>query len=399
MKHGLITAVVIPARGGSKGIPNKNLRTVGGLPLIARAVRAASGAKLVDAVLVSTDDRRIADIAYAWGADIIERPPELSSDFVSSEAAILHALDEFEKRPGSPPIGVCVLVQCTSPFVSSNDIDEVISSVLSGRADCCFTATVSKAFLWSDDPMGATALNHDARLRQRRQDRTGEVMETGAAYAMRSDGLRSEGSRFFGRVRPHLMPAVRSLEIDDESDLLFAEALLSVTGKDLAGPTQFPRSIGLVAFDFDGVMTDDRAIVLQDGTEGVLVHRGDGLGIENLRQAGVPMLVLSKERNLVVAARCAKLQIPVLQGVNDKWDILSKQLEHDNIDPSSVVYVGNDINDLGCFARVGFSVAVADADPKVLVAADMILSKSGGHGAVREISDLLLSAIEIEVGD
>ena len=155
----------------------------------------------------------------------------------------------------------------------------------------------------------------------------------------------------------------------------------------------FPEKVSAVVFDFDGVMTDNRAWVDERGLEQVAVNRSDGLGIAMLRQEGqVEILVLSTETNATVSARCRKLGIPVLQGLADKASVLKTWMEEHDVDPARVVYAGNDVNDLPCFGLVGFTFAPADAHPEVLRCADYILKNPGGQGAVREICDFLLSS-------
>jgi N-acylneuraminate cytidylyltransferase len=154
-----------------------------------------------------------------------------------------------------------------------------------------------------------------------------------------------------------------------------------------------PHRIDLIVFDFDGVMTDNTAWVDENGLESVQISRSDGMGVEHLQNAGIPMLVFSSEPNPVVAARARKLGLPVVQGIGigDKGVRLAGLLAEKGLDPASVVYVGNDLNDLPCFPLVGCAVAVADSHPDVLAAADIILTKPGGRGAVRELADLVLT--------
>ena len=147
----------------------------------------------------------------------------------------------------------------------------------------------------------------------------------------------------------------------------------------------------MIFFDFDGVFTDNRVIVMEDGTEAVICHRGDGMGIEALRKTNLPILVISKEENKVVEARCSKLKIPCLQGVQNKKAVLIQWLNENSINPDNTIYVGNDINDLECLALVGCSVAVNDAVDEVLNIANIILKKSGGHGAIRELCDMIIN--------
>jgi N-acylneuraminate cytidylyltransferase len=155
-------------------------------------------------------------------------------------------------------------------------------------------------------------------------------------------------------------------------------------------PRPLPRKVSLVVFDFDGVMTDNRLWVDADGRELVAANRGDGMGIALLRRAGIPALVLSTEANPVVAARCRKLNLPVVQGLADKAAALQAYLQENQIDPACVVYVGNDVNDTPCFPLVGCAVVVADAHPEALRQADIVLERRGGWGAVRELCDKII---------
>lgn len=380
---------VVPARGGSVGIPRKNLARVGGFPLVARAVRACRRSARIDRVVVSTDDAEIAEVARAHGAEVVERPEALSTSVATSESAVLHALDRLAEG-GDPDPAVCLLVQCTSPFIHPVDLDGVVSEVVDGRADCAFTAAAHHGFLWREGDSGFEGVNHDAAARARRQDLAPEYLETGAAYAMRVDGFRQHGHRFFGRVGIHVVPARRAVEVDEPDDLAAARALAPV-----ADPTgldeRLPAHVGVVVFDFDGVLTDNKVVTTHDGVEAVVCDRSDGLGIEQLRKAGVPMLVLSKEKNAVVARRCEKLQLELVQGVDDKWPLLAKWLAEHSIDPAHAIYVGNDTNDAECLEQVGCPVVVADAHPDVVGHAALVLTRPGGRGAVRELADLVLT--------
>ena len=157
-------------------------------------------------------------------------------------------------------------------------------------------------------------------------------------------------------------------------------------------PRERLRAVDLLIFDFDGVMTDNRVLVMQDGAEGVLCNRSDGLGVGMLRDAGLDMLVLSAETNPVVSRRCEKLRIPCIQGFKDKLAALDAELARRALDPARIAYVGNDLNDLPCMARAGLAIAVADAYPPVLAAAAAVTRATGGHGAVREVTDWFIAA-------
>lgn len=220
--------VVIPARGGSKGLPGKNLLTVGGLPLIVRAVRSARECARVDAVVVSTDDRAIAESARSAGADIVDRPAELAGDTATSESALLHALDAVGAGRVDTDPDVVVLLQATSPFIDPVDLDAAIERVLTGDWDVVFSARRTHVFLWREGLDGAAGVNHDSSVRLRRQDSEPQFQETGAFYVMRTAGLREHGHRFFGRVGIQVVPDRAAIEIDSEADLELARALAPI---------------------------------------------------------------------------------------------------------------------------------------------------------------------------
>lgn len=153
-----------------------------------------------------------------------------------------------------------------------------------------------------------------------------------------------------------------------------------------------PEKIDLIICDFDGVITDNRVWVDQDGKESVAAYRSDSIRIRELRDQGIEILILSSEPNRVVEARAKKMGVQAIHGIGiqEKGRVMREVLEQKNVKAENVLYVGNDLNDLPCFEIAGWSVAVADAYPEVIRAADFVLSKAGGHGALRELCDLLL---------
>ena len=153
------------------------------------------------------------------------------------------------------------------------------------------------------------------------------------------------------------------------------------------------RRPSAVIFDFDGVFTDNKVYVFDDGREAVACNRSDGLGIGLLHRTGLPLLVLSAEKNPVVAARCRKLTLECIQGVKDKLPALQKWLADRKLNIQHAVYVGNDVNDLECMAAVGFPIAVADAYPQIKAVAKLVLKAPGGNGAVREVCDLVITTL------
>jgi YrbI family 3-deoxy-D-manno-octulosonate 8-phosphate phosphatase len=378
---------IIPARGGSKGVPGKNLVTIGGRSLLARAVDSCRRAENVDDVVVSTDDDAIAVEAARRGARVVRRPAELATDEATSESAVLHALDVLA-ADGSVP-DVVAFVQCTSPFIDPGALANAVRRVTSGDVDVAFSAVPTYEFLWSvdaDDRLGlAKGLNHDSSHRLRRQDRQPDWRETGAFYVMNAAGFRAAAHRFFGRVAVEPVTEADALEIDTAEQVDVARAL--ARGRESA--VDLSAVVALVT-DFDGVHTDDRASVGEDGTESVFVSRADGHGIRLLREAGIPVLILSTETNAVVARRAGKLGVECRQGIGDKLSELERWLAEHGVDPARTAYVGNDVNDMPCMAAVGYPIAVADAQPAVADHAVYVTERRGGRGAVREVADRIL---------
>ena len=148
------------------------------------------------------------------------------------------------------------------------------------------------------------------------------------------------------------------------------------------------RAVRLVAFDFDGVFTDNMVYVSQDGSEMVRCFRGDGLGLNKLERAGIETIIISTETNPVITARSRKLGIRCVQGCEDKYATLNTITQEMGLSLTQVAFVGNDLNDLTCLTSVGLPIVVRDAHPDVISYAQYRTSALGGHGAVREVCDL-----------
>lgn len=214
---------LIPARGGSKGIPGKNLKTVGGVPLVARSIQAAQASSLVRQVVVSTDDDAIAATALEFGADVVRRSGDLANDTASSESALLHALDLLSADQGLPPS--VVFLQCTSPFTTGEQIDRVLAALQQEGVNSSFAVAPWHGFLWREDGRG---INHDPQqARQRRQDLEPSFLETGAIYAMRTAAFQACGSRFCPPWQPVVITD-SGPEIDTPTDLELCRSLAAI---------------------------------------------------------------------------------------------------------------------------------------------------------------------------
>ena len=376
------TVAIIPARGGSKGIKNKNLQKINGTSLIGRAVRVANQSREIDEVFVSTDSIEIAEEAKRFGASVIQRPAELSTDDASSESALSHALGFAELAD------IIVFIQCTSPFLVAEDLDLAIFLIKSKKYDSVFAAVEDHGFRWQSDPESLKPVGHEIGHRPRRQDLPTMYLETGAFYVFGRTTFIESGSRFHGRIGHVLQEKFFSLDIDSEEDLQAARSISSYFKE-----PKLDQDIKAVVLDFDGVQTDDYAWIGSDGSEYVKVSRSDGYGVSMLQAHGIEVLILSSETNPVVGKRAQKLGAQVIQGAKNKAELLSEWLEGKGFKLSEVAYLGNDINDLDVMKMVGLPVAVADAHPQIKTTSKVVLSAKGGEKAVRELADLLLTSL------
>jgi YrbI family 3-deoxy-D-manno-octulosonate 8-phosphate phosphatase len=395
---------IIPARGGSKGIPGKNIRYFAGYPLIAYSIAAAQQSEYVTRVIVSTDDEKIAGVAKQFGAEIpFMRPDELAEDSTLDFPVFEHALKWLKGHEGYEP-DIVIQLRPTSPIRPPSCVDDAIKVLLQHpQADSVrgiVPAGQNPHKMWRIDSTTGQMNNLldvpgvAEPYNAPRQILPPVFWQTGHIDAIRAETILVKKSMSGDVIMPLVLDPRYTVDIDNLYDWERYEHLFYEGGLEMVEPgpqkRPFPKTVKLLVLDFDGVLTDNRVWVDGDGHEFVAANRSDSMGIRVLMKEGVDVFVLSTEVNTVVAARCKKMNVPVMHGVEAKAEVLSKMLDEKNIHPDEVIYVGNDINDLPCFPVVGFAVAVPDAMPEVLQAADYVLHQTGGHGAVREICDLIL---------
>jgi CMP-N,N'-diacetyllegionaminic acid synthase len=218
---------IIPARGGSKGVPGKNLREVAGRPLLAWSIVRALEAEAIDTVLVSTDDAEIAEVARAHGAEVpFLRPAELATDEAPTEPVMAHALDWYAERGAS--FDSIALLQPTSPLRLAGTIDAAFAEFARAEADSLVGVVASHHFFWRRD--GAVEALYDFRNRPRRQDLApGQrwYRETGSIYISRTDAFRRSGNRLSGSIALFVMDELEGWEIDSEADFAVMDALFT----------------------------------------------------------------------------------------------------------------------------------------------------------------------------
>ena len=400
---------IVPARGGSKGIPRKNIKDFAGYPLISYSIAAGLHAEIVTRTILSTDDEEIAAVARQWGAETpFLRPAELASDQALDLPVYQHALRWLEEHEGYKP-DVVVQLRPTSPVRPVNCVDDAVNMLLANPDADCVRGVVPSGQnphkMWRrDDANGQLSPLLQVPgiaepFNAPRQILPPVYWQTGHIDAIRPDTILKKNSMTGDKILGMVIDPQYTIDIDTPKDWARSEWLVWHGGLTYVDPAKKPRrgmpeKVDLMVFDFDGVITDNRVWVDENGFERVAANRSDSLGIRYLTEAGLEMMILSMEVNKVVAARAKKMGIPALHGINDKVTTLRNLLNERNIPAANVIYVGNDTNDLDCFRLVGYAVAVGDAQPEVKRAADLVLSLNGGRGAVREICDLILQKMK-----
>lgn len=397
---------VIPARGGSKSIPRKNVRPFAGHPLLAYSIAAARQAACVTRSVLSTEDEEIAAIGRAYGAEVpFLRPVELAQDHTQDLPVFEHVLRRLADQEGYRP-DVVVQLRPTSPVRPAGLVDRAVSLLLQHPEADSVRGVVPSGQnpykMWRLESTGRmTPLLTDGLsepYNMPRQELPPTFWQTGHIDAIRPRAILEQHSMSGKIILGLPIDARFTVDIDTPRDWERAEWLLG--DPNLAAvrldpaPRSLPETVQLLVLDFDGVLTDNRVWTDGEGRESVVSDRGDGWGVARLREAGVEVLVLSTETNPVVEARCRKLGLPFVQGSSDKAAALKAILAERRLDPRQAVYLGNDANDAPCFPLVGWAAAVADAHPAARSRADGVLTRPGGHGAVRELCDLLIDHLK-----
>jgi len=397
--------VIIPARGNSKSIPKKNIRVFAGYPLIAYSITAALRAEMVDRVIVSTDNAEIAEVALEYGAEVpFMRPAELARDDTLDYPVFEHALQWLTREEEYHP-DIVVHLRATSPVYPKNLIDDAVTVLIDHPEADAVRGVVPS----SENPYKMWRIGEDGSMipllrvdgldepyNSPRQALPETFWQTGHLDAIRCRTILEKNSMTGDTIYPiHIDPSF-SVDIDTLRDWRRAEQKVLENGLDMVHPGTAPRAlpydVRLLVLDFDGVMTDDRVFVNADGMEMVAANRSDGFGLERLRaMTNIEVIVMSKETNPVVSARCKKLKLPVYQSVEDKRTALEQLVKEKRYKPGQVMFVGNDLNDVPCFSYVGYAAVPADAFLVAKRRADRILANDGGYGAVREVCEILIN--------
>jgi len=397
---------MIPARGGSKTVPRKNIQPLADHPLIAYSIAAGLQAQRVSRVIVSTDDEEIAEIGRTYWADVpFLRPASLAQDETVDLPVFKHALEWLAENEAYQP-EIVVQLRPTSPLRPPDCVDSAIEILLENNNSDSVRGVIPSGQnpykMWRISSKGnlqpLIGNDFEEPYNMPRQQLPQTYWQTGYIDVIRASTILEKGSMSGDVILPLIMDPRYAVDIDTAKDHEYAQWILGHSDLPLIRPGRkarpLPQKVELVVFDFDGVMTDNRVWVDAEGRELVSANRGDGWGLARLKETGVQIVVLSTETDPVVAARCHKLGIEAVQGIQDKVKALRELMESRGIEPNQSIYLGNDVNDVVCFQQVACALVVEDAHPEAKTQADIILTKRGGQGAVRELCDILIKNIE-----
>ncbi len=379
------TIAFIPARGGSKSIPFKNIKSFCGKPLIYWTIKAAVETNKVDQVVIATDSLEIEETVKSFSFDkvkVYRRDKKNAEDTSSTESVIL----EYLSKSNLSNKDCFILIQATSPLLIKNDIEKGLN--IFNENDSVLSCVKSKRFLWSDK---GKPLNYDYKNRPRRQDFAGFLMENGAFYISSIHDILKSENRISGKIGVSEMPEYTAVEIDEEEDWIIAESLMRrfILNKKVA------KNIKLVVSDVDGVLTDAGMYYSESGDELKKFNTHDGMAFQLLREKGIKTGIVTSENTTIVSNRAKKLKVDFLfQGKKHggKLEAVKSICEKENIKLEEVAYIGDDINCFELLSAVGLSACPKNAMVKILEIPNIIsLEKNGGEGVFREFVEKILN--------
>jgi YrbI family 3-deoxy-D-manno-octulosonate 8-phosphate phosphatase len=369
----------IPVRCNSKGIPLKNIKIFYGKPLIYWALKAAEDAGKIDEIVVATDCREIEEVVQSFQfkkVSVYRRSEENAHDHSSTESVML----ELIAHKDYPPESLLVLIQATSPFTRSVDIDKAIEQLLQEGADSLLSCVPFKRFIWNKT---GNPVNYDYRNRPRRQDFDENYLENGAFYINRLKNIVEYQNRLSGQVSVYLMPEYTQLELDEESDWLIGEAVMAGYHSE---SIPSPHKIKMFLSDIDGVLTDGGMYYAESGDELKKFNTHDGMGFQMLKERGIITGLITGEQCKLNRRRFEKLGLDhFFEGEKNKYETVRKLCDESGVKLSEVAYIGDDINDLELLSSVGIAACPANAQETIRnIPGILVLKSHGGSGAVRE---------------
>ena len=374
----------IPARGGSKSIPGKNIKDFCGKPLIYWNLFALEKSELVDEVIVATDSEQIFKIVEEFNflkVKLYQRSAENAQDHSTSESIMLEYINYAKLAPSD----TFMLVQATSPFTRTKDFNNGLR--LMSRHDTVFACAKIKRFIWNKEGI---PLNYDHNNRPRRQDFEGTFMENGAFCISSVSDIIYHNNRISGNIGICEMEEYTFVEIDEVEDWIIAEQLFI---KNHSSDYKFNfNKIKLLLSDVDGVLTDAGMYYTENGDEFKKFCTYDGMGFQLLQKTGIKVGILTTEDRSLNRRRAKKLGLDFdFHGAKDKLQIVKDLCIKENISLDEVAYIGDDVNCFSILSHVGIAACPNNAVDKIKAIPNIIqLNKKGGDGVVREFVELLL---------
>ena len=372
---------LIPARAGSKSIPNKNTMMIAGRPLIHWVLKSALESIIIDRVYVATDGERIRNSVLKISnpkLKIIDRSPGTATDTSSTESLMI----EFANKVDFEHL---ILLQPTSPLTSTDDIDKAFNHYFETNSDSLLSLVRQKRFIWNVQNDLIKPVNYDHFNRPTRQNFNGFYVENGAIYITSKDALTLSGNRISGRIEYIEMDEKTYFELDEKDDIQIIESFLN------RRKASSPKNIKIFISDVDGVLTDSGMYYSEKGDELKKFNTRDGVAFEMLKRKGILTAIITSEKTRLVKNRAEKLKIDILcQGVKDKLAKINEISIKYNIKPSEIAFIGDDINDTEVLKFVGISACPKDAIEQNLSIVNFVCSKNGGEGCVREFADYII---------
>uniref|UniRef100_A0A667YBA4 N-acylneuraminate cytidylyltransferase n=1 Tax=Myripristis murdjan TaxID=586833 RepID=A0A667YBA4_9TELE len=382
-------AALILARGGSKGIPLKNIKMLAGVPLIGWVLRVAVDSDVFDSVWVSTDHDEIERVAKAWGAKVHRRSPEVSRDSSSS----VDTIKEFIRL--NPEVDVVCHIQATSPCLHPFHVKEALEMITLHGFDSVFAVVRRHQFRWKEVKRESgemtKPLNMDPTNRPRRQDWDGELCENGSFYFCTKELLETQGCLQGGKVAYYEMLPEYSVDIDVDIDWPVAEQRILRFG--YFGKQKL-EVVQLMLCNMSGCLTDGRIYISASGEEMLSISTRDTMGIHMLMKEGVKVVLLVSSEDPITKVLCDKVAqrtgCQVLQMGAEVLGDVEELMEEMKLDWKDVAYMGNDEPDVLCLNLAALSAVPRDAPAVAVNAAKYTCRSPGGMGAVREFAEYIL---------
>ncbi|KAL7857891.1 hypothetical protein AOLI_G00179930 [Acnodon oligacanthus] len=384
-------AAVILARGGSKGIPLKNIKKLAGVPLIGWVLRAAVDSEVFDSVWVSTDHDEIERVARKFGARVHRRSAEVSKDTSTS----LETLQEFSRL--NPDVDVICNIQATSPCLHPQHLKEAVEKITKQGYESVFSVVRRHHFRWQEVKNGATsttALNLNPARRPRRQDWDGELCENGSFYFATKEllgkGLLQGGRTIYFEMQPEY-----SVDIDVDIDWPVAEHRVLRYGYFGKHKPELPR---LLLCNVSGCLTDGQVYMSAGAEEMLSINNTDLIGISMLKKEGMEVILISSSENPVPKPLADKLaqktDCKLMHLTEQKQMEVERLMKEKKLVWEEVAYLGNDVPDVDCLNLAGLSAVPLDAPMVALHAAKYTCQKPAGRGAVRDFIERILQLKE-----